>query len=60
MNKIKQWFKDNWKGFVISLVILIQWDVIPLAVLPKWILIIGTIIVYLCILGYKIIKNQPF
>ena len=60
MLKIKTWLTDNWKGFLISILVLISLDVIPILALPKWALLVITILIYFSILLYKVYKNKPF
>jgi len=58
MNKIKTWFMENKKSFIISLIILIA-IITCIILFPTWIIVIG-ILSYLSVLGFKIWKNKPF
>jgi len=58
-NKIKTWFSDNLKSFLLSLLVPIGFILI-ISIFSKWLIIVITIVTYLGILGYKIWKNKPF
>jgi len=60
INKIKTWFKENKKNFIISILILLFIEILPLILLPKYIIIMIVIFIYVMLLLYKIKKNQPF
>lgn len=56
--KIKTWFNENWKSFLLALGVPVVFTILIL-VFNKWIILFGWI-AFLGILGWKIWKNKPF
>jgi len=58
-NTIKTWFKENWKSFLLSLLIVVGF-IVFIALLPKWAIYTIVSVGYVAILAFKIWKNKPF
>ena len=56
---MKTWFKENLNSFLLSLLVPIIF-ILLVVFLAKWVIIVSSIVIYLGILGYKIVKNKPF